>query len=124
MGISKRAGCNVSKHRASLETVNVNADPVEIRGRLVLLGKRAKRAPGEFTGVVVTACWAAGVLRKHGKPVSVTARSGQPGPREGQTGPRRVTERPVVAMKPGNAGGAKEPQFKGMVEEGKTRRLA
>jgi len=114
----------VSEHRASLEKGNVNADPVEIRGRLASLGKRAKKAPGEFTGVVVTACWAAGVLRKHGKPVSVTARSGQPEPREGQTGPRRVTERPVVAMKPGNAGGAKGPRFKGMTEAGKARRLA
>ncbi len=124
MGISEQAGRNVSKHRASLEKGNVNADPVEIRGRLPSLGKRAKRAPSEFTGVVVTACWAEGVLRKHGKPVLVTAGSGQPGPREGQTGPMRVTERPVVAMNPGNAGGAKEPQFKGMAEEGKARRLA
>lgn len=114
----------MSEHRASLEKGNVNADPVEIRGRLASLGKRAKKAPGEFTGVMVTACWAAGVLRKHGKPVSVTARSGQPEPREGQTGPGRVTERPVVAMKPGNAGRAKGPQFKGMTEAGKARRLA
>ena len=114
----------MSKHRASLEKGNVNADPVEKRGRLASAGKRAKRAPDEFTGVGVTACWAAGVLRKRGKPVSVAAGSGQPGPREGQTGPRRVTERLVVAMKPGNAGGAKEPQFKGMTEGGKARRLA
>jgi len=114
----------VSEHRASLETGNVNADPVEIRGRLTSLGKRAKKASGEFTGVVVQACSATGVLRKHGKPATATARSGQPEPREGQTGPMRVTERLVVARKPGNAGGAKEPQFKGMAEEGKARRLA
>ncbi len=122
-GISERAGRNVSKHRASLETGNVNADPVEKRGRLASPGKGAKRAPGEFTGVVVTACWAAGVLCKHGKPVPVAVGSRQPEPREGQTGPMRVTERPVVAMKPGNAGGAKGPQFKGMTDEGKARRL-
>ena len=32
--------------------------------------------------------------------------------REGQDRPDRVTERLVVAMKLGNAGGAKGPQFK------------
>jgi hypothetical protein len=36
----------------------------------------------------------------------------QPDAREGQAGPCGVTERLVVAMKPGNAGGAKGPQFK------------
>lgn len=114
----------MSEHRASLEMGNANADPVDKWGRLASSGKRAKQAPSEFAGVVVTACWAAGVLRKHGKPVSVAVAHGQPVSREGQTGPVRVTERPVVAMKPGNAGGAKGPQFKGMAEEGKTRRLA
>jgi hypothetical protein len=33
----------------------------------------------------------------------------QPVPREGKAGPRRVTDRPVRAKKPGNAGGAKGP---------------
>jgi hypothetical protein len=33
----------------------------------------------------------------------------QPDAREGQAGPCGVTERPVVVMKPGNAGGAKGP---------------
>jgi len=36
----------------------------------------------------------------------------QPDAREGQAGPCGVTERSVVPMKPGNAGGEKEPQFK------------
>ena len=31
--------------------------------------------------------------------------------REGQVRPREVAERPVVVVKPGNAGGAKGPQF-------------
>jgi hypothetical protein len=40
------------------------------------------------------------------------ARDGQLAAREGQAGFVGVTERFVVAMKPGNAGGAKGPQFK------------
>lgn len=124
LGISEQAGRKMNEHRASLEKGNANADPVDKRGRLASGGKRAKWAPSEFAGVGVTACWATGVLRKHGKPVSVAVAHGQLGSREGQTRPMRVTERLVVAMKPGNAGGAKGPQFKGMAEEGKTRRLA
>jgi hypothetical protein len=54
------------------------------------------------------------------------SRGGEPRPaaREGQAGLWWVAERLVRAMKPGNAGGAKEPQFKEMTEEGKARRLA
>jgi hypothetical protein len=36
----------------------------------------------------------------------------KPDAREGQAGPQRVAERLVVPVKPGNAGGGKEPQFK------------
>src|SRR5258708_13118822 len=35
----------------------------------------------------------------------------QPDAREGQAGPPRVTERPIVPSKPGNSGGGKGPQF-------------
>jgi hypothetical protein len=37
----------------------------------------------------------------------------QPAPRESQAGPYGVTERSVLPMKPGNAGGGKGPQLKG-----------
>jgi len=37
---------------------------------------------------------------------------GEPAAREGQAGPVGVAERPAVATKPGNAGGAKGPWFK------------
>jgi len=50
---------------------------------------------------------------------AVAARDCQPDAREGLTGPCGVTERLVVAMKPGNAGRAKEPQFKDNAESGK-----
>jgi hypothetical protein len=43
----------------------------------------------------------------------------QPEPREGQAGSERRTERPVRATRPGNAGGAKGPQFKDNVERDK-----
>ena len=36
----------------------------------------------------------------------------QPNAREGQVGRHRVAERFVLPLKPGNAGGGKEPQFK------------
>ena len=39
-------------------------------------------------------------------------RDDQPDAREGQAGRLGVTERPVVPLKPGNAGGGKGPQFK------------
>ena len=43
---------------------------------------------------------------------AAAARDRQREAREGQARPYGVTERPVVAVKPGNAGGAKGPQFK------------
>src|ERR1700716_212491 len=48
---------------------------------------------------------------RHGKPQCVI-RDDQPDAREGQAGRTGVAERPVVPMKPGNAGGGKGPWFK------------
>jgi len=45
----------------------------------------------------------------------------QPDAREGQAGPPGVTERLVVPLKPGNAGGGKGPQFKDNVRSGDSR---
>lgn len=50
---------------------------------------------------------------------TVAARDRQLESREGQAGPCGVAERLVVVMKPGNAGGAKGPQFKVNVRSGK-----
>src|SRR4029079_18807946 len=56
---------------------------------------------------------------------AVGARDPQPTTREGQVGPFEVAERPVRAKNPGNAGGAKRPQFKVNVRRGTTaKRLA
>jgi len=46
-------------------------------------------------------------------------RCDQPAPRERQAGPLGVTERLVVLMKPGNAGGGKGPQLKGNARSNK-----
>jgi len=51
---------------------------------------------------------------------SARARDSQPDSREGQAGPSGVADRLVVATKPGNAGGAKEPEFK--IDVGKSMR--
>ncbi len=48
----------------------------------------------------------------------MSVRDAQPDSREGQAGPTGVAERPVVVMKPGNAGGAKGPWVKVNVGRG------
>jgi RNA-directed DNA polymerase len=53
----------------------------------------------------------------------VRRRDPQPGLREEQAGPRGVAERPVVVRKPGNAGGAKGPWFKGDAQGARAGRL-
>ena len=117
--LSERAGRNASERRAGLEKGNVGADPPELRGRPPLRSTRpAPKRPEARAirlrgpaGVVATACHAQEVDATREAP-AVAARDRQPDAREGQAGPRGVAERPVVARKPGNAGGAKGPQFK------------
>ncbi len=62
-------------------------------------------------GVVATAC-TQGKRAQHGKPGGVVGRGDQPEAGDGQAGRGRVAERSAVPRKPGNAGGAKGPQFK------------
>src|ERR1700686_1684705 len=66
--------------------------------------------PARCAGVVATAC-TQGKRTQHGKPQGVGS-DDQPDAREGQAGRPGVTERFVVPLKPGNAGGGKGPQFK------------
>jgi hypothetical protein len=68
--------------------------------------------------------YARGSQEQHGKPPVVSGCAGQPPTREGGSGPLGVAERPVVARKPGNAGGAKGPWFRVSVVEVGARRLA
>ena len=94
-----------------LENFNVEADPADTRGKPPPRESGKRLYPRGSTGVETTAC-TEGDNRKHGKPQAVAGRCRQPDAREGQAGPRGVTERLVVAMKPGNSGRAKGPQFK------------
>ena len=77
---------------------------------------------GSSTGVVAMACG-------HRKPIAtretpaVRARDPQPDFREEQAGPCGVAERPVVPMKPGNAGGGKGPWFKVNARSGESREI-
>ena len=48
----------------------------------------------------------------------MVGRGDQPEAGDGQTGRYGVAERPVLPMKPGNAGGGKGPQFKTGAESG------
>ncbi len=54
---------------------------------------------------------------EHGKPHAAAARDRQPDSGDGQAGLHGVAERPVVALKPGNAGRAKGPDFRRGAEE-------
>jgi hypothetical protein len=56
-------------------------------------------------------------VTKHGKPRQ-RWHDHQPDARERQAGLPGVAERLVVPLKPGNAGGRKEPQFKGNANSG------
>src|SRR5579862_7200839 len=59
---------------------------------------------------------------QHGRPGSVTC-AGQQAAREGQVRPVRESERSIVPLKPGNAGGGKGPWFKTSVESGDSREI-
>src|SRR5438445_2652655 len=73
------------------------------------MNERSSIASG-CAGVVATAC-TQGKRRQHGKPQGVV-RDDQPDAGDGQAGRHGVTERFVIPLKPGNAGGGKGPQFK------------
>jgi hypothetical protein len=64
---------------------------------------------------------AEGFCSNTGSPAWWGAGEPQPATRERQAGPCWVAERLVVPVKPGNAGGGKEPWFKGNDERGRER---
>src|SRR5262249_46343311 len=124
------AGRNASERCASPETRRCGSRPGCYTGKAV--------APGDRRGPPLTLRHAPGVPPGYGRrhagtrrsdatreASAVGARDPQPTTREGQVGPSEVAERPVRAWSPGNAGGAKGPQFKVNVTRGTTaRRLA
>ena len=77
----------------------------------------------DSAGAVATACRHKEIGRNTGSPDGEGV-DPQPELREEMAGPFGVAERLVVATKPGNAGGAKGPQFWRVVERDKGKRLA
>src|ERR1700751_2784740 len=73
-------------------------------------GNERSGVPSRCAGVVATAC-TQGKRTQHGRPQGVV-RDDQPDAREGEAGRPGESERFIVPMKPGNAGGGKGPQFK------------
>ena len=108
-GASVQAVTRVNAEQASKRTMR-RPTRRPFRGRLTRLGERAKNTPSRCAGVVAAAC-TQGKRTQHGKPQGVIS-DDQPDAREGQVGRPGVAERPVVLLKPGNAGGGKGPQFK------------
>ena len=76
-----------------------------------MLGDQMTTASPSPAGVMTVACTERS-SKQHEKS-DVAGQRASPAAREGQAGPRRMAERPVVVMKPGNSGGAKGPQFEG-----------
>jgi hypothetical protein len=111
----------VSERRASLETSNVGADPLICRGR-PLPGDRLSDNTSWFHRGISGGMSAHGNRPEHGRPHTVAARDRQPAAREGEAGPSGESERPIVAWKPGNSGGAKGPWFKASAGSGEGRR--
>ena len=108
----EHAGRNASERRAGLERPKCGSRPVSISGKAAVAWGRSDRSTHRFRRGSGVGMRVQGRRPQHGKPLAVAARDRQPDSREGQAGPRGVAERFVVARKPGNAGGAKEPWFK------------
>ena len=85
------------------------ADPSGFWGRPLSLDKIAT-ASNDSAGVVASACMEEEIVGTREAP-SMRGRGSQPELREEQAGSFGVADRPVLLMKPGNAGGGKEPDF-------------
>src|ERR1700675_208365 len=107
---SVQAVTRVNAEQASKRTMR-RPTRQPFRGRLIRLGGMSKMGtPSRCAGVVATAC-TQGKRTQHGRPQGVV-RDDQPDAREGQAGRPGESERFIVPLMPGNAGGGKGPQFK------------
>ena len=126
--LGKQAGRNGSERRASPETTPCGSRPgcytgkAAVRGDTRGLPLTTRHAPGVPPGY---GRWHACTRRSDAtrEASAVGARDPQPTTREGQVGPFEVAERPVGARRPGNAGGAKGPEFKANVERSKSQEI-
>jgi hypothetical protein len=82
------------------------------RGGYAASGRHERSSPIGPAGVWAAARPAQGDRTQHGKPLTGEACDLQPATREGQAGPFRVSERPIVPRKPRNGGGGKGPRLK------------
>ncbi len=100
---------------------DVEADPVAIRGRPPSWRQEGTTPHDATSSRVPPGYWrwhaCTGRSDATREASAVGARGPRPTTREGQVGPFEVAKRPVRARKPGNAGGAKGPQFKVSVDE-------
>ena len=109
MSASWQAVTRVNTEAAPKDTMRRSTLP-GVGGRLVRIGWQWTTEPIRFAGVVGGSMPAQN-NEQHGKPVLVRNRL-TPTNTSG-VWLRRVTEGPVVPMKPGNAGGGKGPWFWG-----------
>ena len=98
----------MNAEQASKRT-NAEADLSGFQGRPPPLDKIATASNGS-AGVVAPACMEEEIVGTREAP-TVRSRVSQPELREEQAGPSGVADRFVVLMRPGNAGGGKEPDF-------------
>jgi hypothetical protein len=98
----------VNAEQASKSTV-AEADPSDIWGRPMPLDEIAIASNGS-AGVMAPACMEEEIDGTREAP-TVGGRGSQPELREEQAGSLGVADRFVLLMKPGNAGGGKEPDF-------------
>jgi len=98
---------------------DAGAEPTELRGRLP--PRSTRRKPERRKARAIRLRGPAGVvgdsmstreMTRNTEAPAAAARDRQRDARQRQARPYGVTERPVVVRKPGNAGGAKGPQFK------------
>src|SRR6516164_5412669 len=102
------------EHRGGPERHDAKADPAWTGGRLLRMGCTGRQVPSASPGWWVTACQQ-GATGNTGNPSAVAGyRLGQQAP--WASGHRRVSEGFIVPLKPGNAGGGKEPWFRGANE--------
>ena len=99
-----------SERRASLEKDDAQADPTAISGKADTTGEASRRCTqslrrGSGDSMYTREAHATRETPRRG-------REGQPDAREGWAGRLGVSERLVLPLMPGNAGGGKEPQFK------------
>jgi hypothetical protein len=88
----------MSERRASLEKVNADAELVKVQRRPQPVREASDKRTGQDRRGIGDGMWAKERRVNTGSPRRWAA-SAQPEAREGETGPHRVAERSVVAMK-------------------------